>query len=54
MKEHAPIVRSLYCGVMGHKNSRCYIRKTHLGYSNDESFNANPQGPKYIWVPKVR
>ena len=40
--------------VIGHKNFRCYIGKTHLGYSNDESFNANPQGPKYIWVPKVR
>ena len=22
--------------------------------SNDGSFNANLQGPKYIWVPKVR
>ena len=54
IKKHAPIVRCHYCGVMGHKNSRCYIRKTHLGYSNDESFNANPQEAKYIWVPKVR
>ena len=54
MKEHAQNFRCHYCGVMGHKNSRCYIRKTHLGYSNDESFNTNPQGPKYIWVPKVR
>ena len=48
MKEHAQNFRCHYFGVMGHKNSRCYIRKTHLGYSNDESFNANPQGPKYI------
>lgn len=43
MKEHAPNVRCHYCGVIGHKNSRCYIRKTHLGYSNDESLNANLQ-----------
>ena len=54
MKEHAYNIIYHYCGVMGHKNTKCYIRKTHLGYSNDESFNANPQGPKYIWVPKVR
>ena len=54
MKEHAHNVRCHYCGIMGHKNTKCYIRKTHLGYSNDESFNANPQGPKYIRVPKVK
>ena len=48
MKEHAPIVRCHYCGVMGHKNSRCYIRKTHLRYSNNEYFNTNTQGLKYI------
>ena len=54
MKEHAPNVRCHYCGIIGHKNSRCYIRKTHLRYSNNESFNANLQGPKYIWVPKVQ
>ena len=54
MKEHAPNVICDYRGVMGHKNFRCYIRKTHLGLLNDESFNANPQGPKYIWVPKVQ
>ena len=54
MKEYAQNFRCHYCGVMGHKNSRCYIRKTHFGYSNDESFNANLQGPKYIWVPKVQ
>ena len=54
MKEHAPNVRCHYCGVMGHKNFKCYIRRTYLGYSNDESFNAKLQGPKYIWVPEVR
>ena len=48
IKEHAQNFRCHYCGVMGHKNSRCYIRKTHLSYTNDESFNANSQGPKYI------
>ena len=53
MKEHVQNVRCHYCGVMGHTNSRYYIRKTHMSYSNDEYFNANPQGPKYIWVPKV-
>ena len=52
MKEYAQNFRCHYCGMMGHKNSKCYI--THLGYSNDESYNANPQGPKYIWVSKVR
>ena len=45
MKEHAQNFRCHYCGVMGHKNSKCYIRKTHLSYSNDESFNANPNDP---------
>ena len=54
MKEYAKNVRCHYCGVMGHKNTKCYIRKTHLGYSNDGSFNADPQGLKYIWVPKVK
>ena len=48
MKEHVQNFRCHYCGVMEHKNYRCYIRKTHLSYSNDESFNANPQGPTYI------
>ena len=42
MKKHAKKFRCHYYGMMGHKNSRCYLRKTHLGYSNDESFNANP------------
>ena len=54
MKEHAHNKICHYCGMMGYKNTKCYIRKTNLGYSNDGSFNANPQGPKYIWVPKVR
>ena len=40
MKEHAQNFRCHYCGIMGHTNFRCYIRKTHLGYSNDDSFNA--------------
>ena len=48
MKEHAQNIRRHYFGMMEHKNFRCYIRKTHLSYSNDESFNANLQGPKYI------
>ena len=54
MKKHAQNFRCHYSSVMGHKNSRCYIRKTHLSYLNDKSFNANPQGPKYIRVPKVQ
>ena len=54
MKEHVQNFRCHYCGMMGHKNFKCYIRRTHLGYSNDESFNTNPQGPKYICVPKVQ
>ncbi len=46
-----------YYDKFGHTNYRCAIRKVHLGYgrmfdiNNDGS--TNPQGPKYIWEPKV-
>ncbi|XP_057984566.1 uncharacterized protein LOC131169362 [Hevea brasiliensis] len=45
-----------YCGKIGYTNYRCAIRKIHLGYGRIFDFNdgtTNPQGLKYIWVPKV-
>ncbi|KAG8634218.1 hypothetical protein MANES_09G025663v8 [Manihot esculenta] len=44
-----------YCGKFGHTNYKCSIRKLHLGYGSIwklDSGMTNPQGPKYIWVPK--
>ena len=42
-----------YCMRHGHKNIHCYIRKLHLKLAPMDQL-ANLQGPKYIWVPKVK
>ncbi len=46
-----------YCGKFGHTNYKCAIRKVYLRYGRMFDLNndgtINPQGPKYILVPKV-
>ena len=56
----SPFVKCFYCGREGHTSSICNIRKNNgmnekgKWISNDTLPKTNSQGPKMIWVPKVK
>ena len=41
-----------YCMHHGHINIHCHIRKVQLKLIPMDQLKTNPQGPKYLWVPK--
>ena len=41
-----------YCMKHGHINIHCHVRKVQLKLISMDQLKTNPQGPKYLWVPK--
>ena len=41
-----------YCMEHGHINIHCHMRKVQLKVIPMDQLKTNPQGPKYLWVPK--
>ena len=45
-------VQCHYCMRYGHNIFQCFVRRVHLKHNSMDNSMTNPQGPKYIWVPK--
>ncbi|GAV75757.1 hypothetical protein CFOL_v3_19233 [Cephalotus follicularis] len=52
-----PKISCNYCGKLGHISTSCFHRKnigkTKKVWVPKGTILTNPQGPKFIWVPKV-
>ncbi|GAV77408.1 zf-CCHC domain-containing protein [Cephalotus follicularis] len=59
VKKVEPKISCNYCGKLGHVSTSCFHRKNFV-FGNSKKVwvpkgttLTNPQGPKFIWVPKV-
>ena len=48
----SPNIQCYYCMKYGHINMFCHIRREQLGLGT--VVDANPKGPKLVWVPKTK
>ncbi|GAV90371.1 hypothetical protein CFOL_v3_33780 [Cephalotus follicularis] len=57
VKKIEPKITCNYCGRLGHISTSCLHRKnfgkTKKVWVPKGTTSTNPQGPKFIWVPKV-
>ncbi|GAV64410.1 hypothetical protein CFOL_v3_07928 [Cephalotus follicularis] len=57
IKKVEPKISCNYCGRLGHISTSCFLRKnigkTKKVWVPKGTTLTNPQGPKFIWVPKI-